>query len=137
MEMGTANGAPGQPDNNCQPSSDALTIKKMVCQNQCLMTISGELKHGQSEIVFDEAVQIFGSGSSELVIDLRPLNYCDTSGLQSIVRIYKYVRNDPSLKFTLLIKAGDLADVLHTCRFDQFIDISFDPSIISAEWKTI
>ena len=98
------------------------------------LALKGELKHCNSDIVFKEVMDLFSSGINEVLLDFRSLFYVDTTGLQSLVRVYKHVVTDPALKFKILVNDGELRELLQVCRFDKFIDITDDSSVWEEAW---
>ena len=98
------------------------------------LALTGELKHSNSDIVLKEVMDLFSSGVQEVLLDFRSLFYVDTTGLQSLVRVYKHVQTNPALKFKILVKDGELKELLQVCRFDKFIDITNDTSVCDKAW---
>ena len=113
----------------------ALKLSSRFDGERCMISLDGELRHGNADVLFDEAVRIFESGTKSLVLDWRNLTYCDTAGLQSLVQIYKYVQNEKELELILYTAEGTLLETLRTCRFDKFIKISQDKSDLDGNWK--
>lgn len=107
-----------------------IEFAKKLIGLKCMLSIRGELRHGNSEQLTDEVFGIFNDGVTELVLDCRELNYTDTMGMQCLVRIYKHMQKNPGLKFALFVPEGYLLEVLHTCRFDKFINITQDDSVL-------
>jgi len=112
-----------------------LLFRKAYSGNRCMLALEGELKHGNSEELYKEVLGLFQAGVSDLILDFRNLSYCDTAGLQSLVRIYKYTEDYPNLKYVILVEENELYDILRTCRFDKFMEISLDPSITEGDWQ--
>lgn len=112
-------------------------IGKAYAGERCMMTIIGELRHFSTESVFEEVITIFESGVKDLILDFRRLRYADTAGLQNLVRIYKYVEGNPGLHFSVLTQPGEIMNVLKTCRFDKFINISQDENEFTDDWLEI
>ena len=102
--------------------------------DRCLLAVAGELKHGQTHVLYDEVVSIFESGVRDVIIDLRDVSYTDTVGLQNLVMIYKYVKDNERLDFSVLVPEGEIWEILVSCRFDKFINITRDESTITGDW---
>ena len=114
-----------------------LTSRKAISGNRCMLSLKGELKHGNADDLYQEVIQLFESGATELVLDFRELTYCDTTGLQSLVRIYKYVQEYSNFSFTILVHEDELNNILRTCRFDKFMKITHDESIAAGDWRQV
>ncbi len=113
---------------------EELTYRKEYDCDRCKLTLVGELKHENSDSLYRFAMEIFESGSNDLVIDFRKLEYIDTAGLQSLVRVYKHVVKNEDLSFIVITREGELMDILRTCRFDKFINITLDPAAADGDW---
>ncbi len=113
----------------------ALNLRRQFDGERCMISLDGELRHGNADVLFEEAVRIYESGTKSLVLDWRDLTYCDTAGLQSLVQIYKYVQNEQELELILFTGEGNLLDTLRTCRFDKFINISHDKNDLDGNWQ--
>ena len=111
-----------------------LTYRTEYDGDRCRLTLVGELKHENSDSLFRKAQGLFETGVSELVIDFRRLEYVDTAGLQSLVRVYKHVNRHEKLSFIVIAKEGELMDIFRTCRFDKFINITLDPAAGDGDW---
>ena len=103
--------------------------------DRCMVAIIGDLRQAYAESLFDEAVGLFKSGVKDLILDFRKLDYTDTAGLQNLVRIYKYSKENVGLRFAILTRPGVILDILKTCRFDKFIHISQDESEFNDNWQ--
>ena len=113
-----------------------LLFKRAYSGDRCILALEGELRHGNSEELYLEVLRLFQSGVTDLILDFRELAYCDTAGLQSLVRIFKYTQDSDTLKYVILVDENELYDILRTCRFDKFMDISLDASIIEGDWHS-
>ena len=111
-----------------------LSLRSAFSGKRCKLALEGELKHGNSDELYQEVLRLFQSGVTDLILDFRNLSYCDTAGLQSMVRIYKYTQEYPSYKFVILVQESELYDILRTCRFDKFMEISVDDAIAQGDW---
>ncbi|MCX6647736.1 MAG: STAS domain-containing protein [bacterium] len=103
--------------------------------DRCMMAVVGELRQAHAESLFDEAVRLFKSGVKDLILDFRKLDYADTAGLQNLVRIYRYAKENDGMQFSILTQTGDIIDILITCRFDKFIHISQDEGEFKDNWQ--
>jgi anti-anti-sigma factor len=103
--------------------------------DRCMMAVVGELRQAYAESLFDEAVGLFKSGVKDLILDFRKLDYADTAGLQNLVRIYRYAKENDGMQFSILTQTGDILDILKTCRFDKFIHISLDEGEFRDNWQ--
>jgi anti-anti-sigma factor len=112
-----------------------LVFRRAFIGNRCKLSLLGELKHGDSEGLYREVIGLFDSGVNDLLLDFTSLDYVDTAGLQSLVRIYKYVSDNGGLTFRMLVLEGELLEILRTCRFDRFIDITQDRSLAEGDWR--
>jgi anti-anti-sigma factor len=111
----------------------ALSFTSYKKGSDCLISFLGELRHGSAEYLFEATVNIFELGVTNLIIDFREVSYADTIGLQNLVKLFKYVQARGNLKFCIFVSDGDLREVLRTCRFDKFINITQDESVL---WDT-
>jgi len=112
-----------------------LMFSKTYSGDRCMLSLEGELRHGNSEELYQEVLRLFEAGVIDLLLDFRNLSYCDTAGLQSLVRIYKYVQENQGLKFSILVIPGELQDILKTCRFDKFMHITDDEAVACADFQ--
>jgi len=112
-----------------------LTLKRAYSGDRCKLTLAGELRHDNSEELYTEVVQLFDSGVTDLILDFLTLEYVDTAGLQSLVRIYKHVSDKDNLQFKVLTCKGELLEILKTCRFDKFINITQDTAVADGNWQ--
>ncbi len=112
-----------------------IAFRRAFSGDKCMLSLAGELRHGNSEELFSETVRLYESGVTDLILDFRTLDFCDTAGLQSLVRIYKYVQDNSKLSFVILVHEGELDTILRTCRFDKFMHITHDDSIAAGDWQ--
>ena len=112
-----------------------LVIERSYQGDRCRLALSGELRHDNSSQLFSEVIGLFDSGVTDLLLDFLGLDYVDTAGLQSLVRIYKHVSDNENLKFRILAHEGEMMEILRTCRFDKFIPITLDPDEASGDWQ--
>jgi anti-anti-sigma factor len=108
---------------------------KAYAGDRCMVGVAGELRQAYAESLFKEAVLVYKSGVKDLILDFRRLEYADTAGLQNLVRIFKYSRENEGLRFAILAQPGDILDILKTCRFDKFIRISQDEDEFKDNWR--
>src|SRR4030065_1006057 len=93
-----------------------LVFRRAFSGDHCKLSLLGELRHENSDDLFREVVNLFNSGVNDLLLDFASLDYIDTAGLQSLVKIYKHVTDSGHLKFRMLVIEGDLLEILRTCR---------------------
>jgi anti-anti-sigma factor len=105
--------------------------------NRFRLTLVGELIQGYSANLFTAAKEIIGKGFSDLIIDLDGISYCDTSGLQSLVQVYKFSSLNDSSNVTIFAKDGFVLQTLRTCRFDKFMTITHDPTVFEGDWQDL
>jgi anti-anti-sigma factor len=134
MHRGQEDGVPVGINTGSLDNKEELTYLKEYDGDRCKLTLVGELKHENSDSLYRFSKEIFESGSNDLVIDFRKLEYVDTAGLQSLVRVYKHVASSENLSFIVLAREGELMDILRTCRFDKFINITLDPAAADGVW---
>ncbi|HDS29732.1 MAG TPA: anti-sigma factor antagonist [Firmicutes bacterium] len=113
---------------------ESLELRTLKDGSKSIVILQGELRHGNSNQLFDEAVNLFDSGINHIILDLSQLSYCDTAGLQSLVQIYKYTVSNPEKSFLLYIAEGSLMETLRTCHFDKFIEVTHEKSAIEGDW---
>lgn len=112
----------------------STVFKKSHAGSRCKLELEDELVQGNAEELFREVIQAFESGTTEVILDLRRVQYLDTAALQSLVRIFKYAQGKSGLKFVVLAVEGRLLDILKTCRFDKFMTITQDESVVKDDW---
>jgi anti-anti-sigma factor len=125
------------PDGDPTPLSERRTgarkepqirLIKLFSGDRCKLSLSGELKHGNAEYLFTNVQELFESGCTFVILDLKDVSYCDTAGLQSLVQVYKYLQSKKGLTFRIYATDGVVMDTLRTCRFDKFLQITQDAS---------
>lgn len=112
-----------------------LSLECTRCGDRCLLSVQGELRHGNAHQLVEEAMRAFGSGLKALVIDFRDVEYCDTEGFRTLVEIHKHVDEDPELSLVVFLPEGNLLDVLTTYRFHKFLKITQDESVLAGDWQ--
>ncbi|MBA9006249.1 MULTISPECIES: STAS domain-containing protein [Thermomonospora] len=60
------------------------------------------------------------AGHKEIVVDLTAVDFCDSSGLNVLVRAYKNAR-DHNASFSVTGAYGRVENVLHTTGLDRFL----------------
>jgi len=114
--------------------SDILVFEHEKSGNREILILKGEVTRGDSESVYQEIMELFADGITEVLLDLRKLEYVDTTGLQNLVKVYKHIESNPDLDFKILVQDGELRNILQTCRFDRFIDITADSAVCKNPW---
>jgi len=99
-----------------------------------ILSFEGELRYGNSDRVYREIIGMYEAGALEILLDFRAVDYVDTTGLQSLVKLYQHVESNPELKFKILIASGEQRDVLQICKFDRFIDITDNSDVRTNPW---
>ncbi len=125
---------PIQARDSQDPQRQSTVFKRARAGSRYKLELEDELVQGKAEDLFREVIQAFESGATEVVLDLRRVQYLDTAALQSLVRIFKYAQGKSGLKFVLLAVEGRLLDILKTCRFDKFMTITQDESVVKDDW---
>jgi anti-anti-sigma factor len=103
-----------------------LSISRSPAHDRCLIALKGEMKHENVDSIFKTIKGLYDEGCKTVVLDLSGVTYCDTSGLQSLVMIYKHVQSKSDLGFRVYPGIGQVKETLQTCRFDKFINILED-----------
>ena len=111
-----------------------LQFQKYVSGERTKLALSGELRHGNAESLYVKIQESFDSGTKSMILDLAGVTYCDTAGLQSLVKVYKYLQDKPGLKFRIFAPKGFVMETLQTCRFDKFLDITQDSGEVAGDW---
>jgi anti-anti-sigma factor len=123
----------GEPPHEVQ--RPRLSLESVRSGDRCLLSVQGELRHGNAQRLTEEAMRAFSSGLKSLVLDFRDVEYCDTEGFRTLVEIHKHVERDPELSLVVFLPKGNLLDVLNTYRFHKFLKITQDESVLAGDWK--
>ena len=101
------------------------------------LALVGELRHGNAESLYLRIQEAFDAGAKNILLDLGGVTYCDTAGLQALVKVYKYLQDKPGLVFRIFAPEGFVMETLQTCRFDKFLSITQDPKEVKGDWVSV
>ena len=104
-----------------------MDVKQNVTDDQVTLEVSGEIEV-YSLPDFTRMVESFVGGSQDLIIDLKELEYIDSSGLGYLVTLHdRLERNGQHLKLTNM--PTHVSRVFTITRLDKILDIStLEPS---------
>ena len=88
-----------------------------------LYRISGDLKFSNWAYVISELEKIYGQGERNIVLNWKAVDNFDTSGLQTLVALFKIGQKDPDFRFALVTDKPSHIKVLKVCGFDKFVGI--------------
>jgi anti-sigma B factor antagonist len=88
--------APAQPDPRIRKLSDGLLTIEVGPQHEtCLMRVTGELDLSSAATFERELHRVLADGQlKSVILDLADLEFIDSSGLQSLVRLTRWSRQD-------------------------------------------
>lgn len=113
-----------------------LGVKRVYQNDKCRIYLEGELRLGNSEQLVELTQEAFQSGCREVILDFSKVTYCDTSGLQCLVMIFKYVKESGTLDFCIFVPDGTILDTLRISGFDKFIKITSREADLGEGWDT-
>jgi anti-sigma B factor antagonist len=80
----------------------------------------GSIDLHSSDELREQLIELVDSGIREIVVDLTAVDFCDSSGLNVLVRAYKHARaKDATL--TVTGAYGRVENVLRTTGLDRFL----------------
>ena len=122
-------------DSNGQESQ--LQYLKYKLGERTKLALAGELRHGNAESLYFRILEAFDAGAKNILLDLGEVTYCDTAGLQALLKVYKYLQDKPALAFRIFAPEGFVMETLQTCGFDKFLNITQDPGELKGDWVSI
>ena len=102
---------------------EGLRILESCSKGNVLISLRGELRQQDGQTLFEKACSHYENGAKQVILDFSELRYCDSAGLESLVQIYKYVRERDGLALKIYTGEGPIVEIFKTCRFDKFLDI--------------
>jgi anti-sigma B factor antagonist len=87
---------------------------------RALVTARGSIDLHSSESLRDCLTALIDGGEQEVVVDLTSVDFCDSSGLNVLVRAYKHARARGSA-VTVTGAYGRVENVLRTTGLDRFL----------------
>lgn len=87
---------------------------------RALVTARGSIDLHSSESLRECLADLVDAGESEVVVDLTAVDFCDSSGLNVLVRAYKHAR---AKNAALIVTGayGRVENVLRTTGLDRFL----------------
>jgi len=134
-EFDSSGQGPSPPPRKGARREPRLEMRRYFCDDRCRLSLVGEVRHGSAESLLGKVQEMFESGCRYVLLDLSEVSYCDTAGLQSLVQIYKYLQGRTDLTFIIFAPEGMVMETLRTCRFDKFLQITQDMSILNEGWQ--
>ena len=113
--------------NEERTEKSTVGLVKRYSGDRCRLSLIGELRHGNTEGLSKIVFELYESGCSAVLLDLSEITYCESSGLQSLVQVYKYVQSKPGLTFRVYAPNGTVMESLKTSRFDGILQVTQDP----------
>ncbi|WP_233509835.1 STAS domain-containing protein [Actinomadura craniellae] len=80
----------------------------------------GSIDLHSSEELRERLTELVDAGNKVIVVDLTAVDFCDSSGLNVLVRAYKHARAQ-SATFTVTGAYGRVENVLRTTGLDKFL----------------
>ncbi|GAB2864330.1 hypothetical protein GCM10022221_75440 [Actinocorallia aurea] len=85
-----------------------------------VVTARGSIDLHSSESLRGCLVELVDTGHTEIVLDLTAVDFCDSSGLNVLVRAYKHARAEGAA-LTVTGAYGRVENVLRTTGLDRFL----------------
>lgn len=80
----------------------------------------GSIDLHSSDELREQLAELVDAGHREIVVDLTAVDFCDSSGLNVLVRAYKHARAQDAT-FTVTGAYGRVENVLRTTGLDRFL----------------
>lgn len=80
----------------------------------------GSIDLHSSDELRERLAELVEAGDREIVVDLTAVDFCDSSGLNVLVRAYKQARTQDA-SFTVTGAYGRVENVLRTTGLDRFL----------------
>ena len=87
---------------------------------RALVTARGSIDLHSSEELRERLAELVDQGEREIVVDLTAVDFCDSSGLNVLVRAYKQARQ-AGASFSVTGAYGRVDNVLRTTGLDRFL----------------
>jgi anti-sigma B factor antagonist len=87
---------------------------------RALVAARGSIDLHSSEELRERLSELVDQGERDIVVDLTAVDFCDSSGLNVLVRAYKHARQEGS-SFTVTGAYGRVDNVLRTTGLDRFL----------------
>lgn len=97
-----------------------LALQTTRTDDRALVTARGSIDLHSSESLRGCLVELVDSGTTEIVLDLTAVDFCDSSGLNVLVRAYKHARA-VNAALTVTGAHGRVENVLRTTGLDRFL----------------
>ncbi|WP_344838519.1 STAS domain-containing protein [Actinocorallia longicatena] len=97
-----------------------LALQTSRQDGRALVAARGSIDLHSSESLRECLAQLIDSGETEVVVDLTAVDFCDSSGLNVLVRAYKHAR---ARNAALIVTGayGRVENVLRTTGLDRFL----------------
>ncbi len=99
-----------------------LEIERADTDNACVITVSGEVDLYSSPQLRSEITSAFGLNKSQVVVDLRNVNYMDSSGVATLIEGLRTSR-EKNMKLILMAPSTPVRKVLELSRLSTVFDI--------------
>jgi anti-sigma B factor antagonist len=87
---------------------------------RAIVSARGSIDLHSSDELRDRLAELVDTGEREIVVDLTAVDFCDSSGLNVLVRAYKHARQEGA-SFTVTGAYGRVDNVLRTTGLDRFL----------------
>lgn len=85
-----------------------------------MVSVRGSIDLHSSDDFSARLADLVDAGAREIVVDLTAVDFCDSSGLNALVRAYKRARQEGAT-FTVTGAYGRVDTVLRTTGLDRFL----------------
>ncbi|MDX6744764.1 STAS domain-containing protein [Actinocorallia sp. A-T 12471] len=97
-----------------------LALQTTRTDDRAVVTARGSIDLHSSESLRGCLVELVDSGHTEITLDLTAVDFCDSSGLNVLVRAYKHARAVNAV-LTVTGAYGRVENVLRTTGLDRFL----------------
>jgi anti-sigma B factor antagonist len=97
-----------------------LALHTTRTDDRATVSARGSIDLHSSDELREQLAQLVDSGLREIVVDLTAVDFCDSSGLNVLVRAYKHARAQDAT-FTVTGAYGRVENVLRTTGLDRFL----------------
>lgn len=97
-----------------------LAMQTTHADGRATVSARGSIDLHSSDELRDALLALIDEGHREVVVDLTGVDFCDSSGLNVLVRTYKYARAKDA-RFTVTGAYGRVENVLRTTGLDRFL----------------
>lgn len=84
------------------------------------VAVRGSIDLHSSDDLREQLTELVDTGDQEIIVDLTAVDFCDSSGLNVLVRAYKHARAQ-NARFTVTGAYGRVENVLRTTGLDRFL----------------